>query len=239
MSLMQQKDLPVLIAVNERGIYVIDQIECVSISSKVSIQYRTNTLFPSDPAAGPQVRRAVVGLRQAEQRQRSRVFAVHLPAVWGRRERDRRHQADADLHPPGRHGGRLNHALYRAGQAAERERRGRRSWGRSAGSAHRGGRRRGRRESVRRWVSAALEFYLYGGNLRYLICSGTEPNPEQRRRSAEQQAVPADVGHVRRRGPLHWPDGVAGDQLLTFNSRLRMDADECESKPKTTCLNLV
>ncbi|KAL1373934.1 hypothetical protein pipiens_018360, partial [Culex pipiens pipiens] len=28
MSLMQQKDLPVLIAVNERGIYVIDQIEC-------------------------------------------------------------------------------------------------------------------------------------------------------------------------------------------------------------------
>lgn len=35
MSLMQQKDLPVLIAVNERGIYVIDQIECVSICSKV------------------------------------------------------------------------------------------------------------------------------------------------------------------------------------------------------------
>uniref|UniRef100_A0A182VZX2 FERM domain-containing protein 8 n=1 Tax=Anopheles minimus TaxID=112268 RepID=A0A182VZX2_9DIPT len=30
MSLMQQKDLPVLIAVNERGIFVIDQIECVS-----------------------------------------------------------------------------------------------------------------------------------------------------------------------------------------------------------------
>ncbi|XP_049276661.1 uncharacterized protein LOC125760513 isoform X1 [Anopheles funestus] len=28
MSLMQQKDLPVLIAVNERGIFVIDQIEC-------------------------------------------------------------------------------------------------------------------------------------------------------------------------------------------------------------------
>uniref|UniRef100_A0A8D8JH67 (northern house mosquito) hypothetical protein n=1 Tax=Culex pipiens TaxID=7175 RepID=A0A8D8JH67_CULPI len=143
------------------------------------------------PAAGPQVRRAVVGLRQAEQRQRSGVFAVHLPAVRGRREWDRRHQADADLHPPGRHGGRLNHALYRAGQAAERKWR-RRGSGRGAGRAHRGGRRRGRRrrESVR---------------------SGTEPNPEQRRRSAEQQAVPADVSHVRRRGSLHWPDGVAGD----------------------------
>lgn len=45
----------------------------------------------------------------------------------------------------------------------------------------------------------------------FLPCSRTEPNPEQRRRSAEQQAVPADVGHVRRRGSLHWPDGVTGD----------------------------
>lgn len=30
MSLFQQKDIPVLIAINEKGIYVIDHVECVS-----------------------------------------------------------------------------------------------------------------------------------------------------------------------------------------------------------------
>ena len=29
MSLVQQKDIPVLIAINEKGIYVIDHVECV------------------------------------------------------------------------------------------------------------------------------------------------------------------------------------------------------------------
>lgn len=32
MSLFQQKDIPVLIAINEKGIYVIDHVECVSES---------------------------------------------------------------------------------------------------------------------------------------------------------------------------------------------------------------
>ena len=31
MSLMQQKDLPVLIAINEKGVFVVDQIENVSV----------------------------------------------------------------------------------------------------------------------------------------------------------------------------------------------------------------
>ena len=31
MSLFQQKDIPVLIAINEKGIYIIDHVESVSI----------------------------------------------------------------------------------------------------------------------------------------------------------------------------------------------------------------
>lgn len=35
MSLFQQKDIPVLIAINEKGIYVIDHVESVSSIRKV------------------------------------------------------------------------------------------------------------------------------------------------------------------------------------------------------------
>lgn len=34
MSLVQHKDIPVLIAINERGIFIIDHIECVSAGER-------------------------------------------------------------------------------------------------------------------------------------------------------------------------------------------------------------
>lgn len=121
---MQQKDLPVLIAVNERGVFVIDQIECVSDDIIVELSYTLSATLLLDPAAGAQVRRAVVGLRETEQRERSGVHAVHISAVCRCGERNRRNQTYANLHPPSCHDRRLNNPLHRSGQAAEREWRG-------------------------------------------------------------------------------------------------------------------
>lgn len=39
MSLFQQKDIPVLIAINEKGFYVIDNVECVRLKM-LKILYR-------------------------------------------------------------------------------------------------------------------------------------------------------------------------------------------------------
>lgn len=124
-SLMQQKDLPVLIAVNERGIFVIDQIECVSFNDYTCNRSTSNTFPFLDVTARTQVRGTFVGLRETEQRERSGVYAVYISAVRRSRERNCRHQTYANLHPPSCHDRRLNNPLHRSGQAAERERRGR------------------------------------------------------------------------------------------------------------------
>lgn len=44
MSFFQQKDIPILCGINEKGIYVIDQVECVCISTSAHIMV-TNMLF--------------------------------------------------------------------------------------------------------------------------------------------------------------------------------------------------
>lgn len=43
MSLVQQKDIPVLIAINEKGIYVIDHVECVRKKLKLNNKNKDST----------------------------------------------------------------------------------------------------------------------------------------------------------------------------------------------------
>lgn len=68
MSLVHHKDIPVLIAVNEKGVFVIDHVENVSNGDLGELfgHNLINPLLLADAAARFKVRRTVLGPGQAE-----------------------------------------------------------------------------------------------------------------------------------------------------------------------------
>lgn len=82
-SLITHQDIPVLVAINEKGVHVIDEIQCVSCFLHFFTSLCINLPIFSDCTRGFEIRGIELGIRTTVARRQPRLLALPIFAVYG------------------------------------------------------------------------------------------------------------------------------------------------------------
>lgn len=80
MSFFNQKDIAILVAINERGVFIIDHVNGVrekkTIFFAFTKSWNNNNIHALDSAVGIKIRRAIMGIREIQFNGRPRLSTL-------------------------------------------------------------------------------------------------------------------------------------------------------------------